>query len=410
MDTVTYRAEQALLGALLTAGSSRAPGPVGAGDFGDSRHRALYAAITGTGPQPAGLLDRFRAWVAGLPWRRQIRDMRAYMAQLPGFCPDARHLEQYAAMVHQASGERGISAGGIREAGDLDRLAGAAAWLAGQTGQAAERPPSWPRRVQPAVAAAEQAVVPAMPGSSPEPSRQIASAPTGTVREAGPQRAQARVPAQRNAAPAVPRQVLSRGSRIERPALRVEDLQELILADLLRRPGDAKHVVGWLPAQAFTAGTRRATYDLIRSLIVDGKPADPVIVAWEARLARAGGGEPSDLPDPDEILRNGTLDPAPGSAAILGRALLADQLCTRRFGKDWPALPLLTKPVTASRDANRQPQSGQVPAPEPEPDTEPQPDGAPVAVTPPPAAPAIVNAVQPPPPPVPAAAGPAPSM
>ncbi len=411
MDTITYRAEQALLGALLTGPPARpAPGNLAAGDFGDSRHQALYAAITGTGSVPSGLLGRFRAWVAGLPWRHQVRDMRAYMTQLPAFCPDARHLDQYASIVHEASDERGagVDAGG--EPGDLDRLAGAAVWLARQTGQESGWRGLQQWRAQPAMAVTDQSAARALPVSAQEPARQAAARSGGVAHETTPRNPRASVPAQRSAAPAEAGRVASRAAGNERPALRVEDLQELVLADLLRRPGEAKHVVGWLPAQAFTTGTYRATYNLIRSLIADGKPADPVIAAWEARRARTESGEPSELPDPDEILRIGALDPAPGSAAILGRTLLADQLCTRRFGKDWPALPLLTQPVTASQQAGQRPQPGQTPAPEPELDTEPQPVADLVATTPPPPAPAVaVNTVQPPPP-VPAPAGPVPNL
>ena len=358
----------------------------GPGDFGDSRHRAIYAAITGTGRQPNGVIGRFRAWLAMLPWRRDVRDMRAYMARLPGTCPDLGHLGQYAAIVREAAEERGAVTGTGEDPGDLDRLAGAAAWLTRQTTQiTASR--SRQQHAMPAAAATEPPAAPVRAGemaaAARDTRRQITPGPAGGTRETAAQQVRPGAAPQRGAAaPVVAGHVVARDGDTARRELRAEDLQELVLADLLRRPDDARQVVGWLPAHAFTAGTHRATYDLIRGLVADGKPADPILVAWQARRARTASTDPSGLPEPEEILRIGALDAAPGTAAILGRALLADELCTRRFGKDWPALPLLTKPATTTGPApgtGNQPRPDRAAVPVPEPGAAPGPDAAPEA-------------------------------
>jgi DnaB-like helicase N terminal domain len=379
MDIIVHRAEQAVLGALLAAPSARPPSDIAPGDFADRRHRAIFAAITGAGPQPGGLLNRLRAWLAALPWRQQVRDLHAYLDELPAACPDPANLDRYAAMVHQASQQRGTAAqaeqGGVP---DIGRLAGAVAWLERETQNAAAQR----GRLHPGSSTA---------GTLP---RDIAVA-RGGLRAAAHEAARsqetpvnpARPAAATSAAdnsqigriPAIP-------TRPEQRAMHAEDLQELVLADLMRHPGDAKQILGWLPAEVFTPGPHRAMYDLIRQLTADGEPADPLIIAWHARnqpADDAAGSGPSEVRvNPGEILRIGAIRTAPGTAVILGRALLADHFYTRRFGAGWerlarfPGFPPGREPIPDAQPAAEPqvtPTPEPTPAPGPAPVTQPAP-------------------------------------
>lgn len=304
-DPVTLRAEQALIGAMLTQPPTGPLSGVEPGSFADPRHQAIYAALTGTGPQPSGPLARLRAWVAALPWRQQVRDMRAYLDQLPGICPDSGHLDHYAVIVGEASRQR--AAGAPADSGegsalhDLNRLAGAATWLASQTRPAAAksaRQPSAPYAVARAI------------------SQQRASAP----RTAASQQQASHSKAENSNQPPRP--------------LTGADLEELVLAGLIRHPAEAPAVLGWLTADAFT-GLCRPVYELIRAAAGQGLPPDPVILTWHARQKQTTGADAAPV-SPDDVLRIAAIPAAPGTAAILGRALLADRVCTARFGPDWP--------------------------------------------------------------------------
>jgi hypothetical protein len=334
MDTIVHRAEQAVLGALLAAPSARPPSDIAPGDFADRRHRAIFAALTGAGPQPGGLLNRLRAWLAGLPWRQQVRDLHAYLDQLPAACPDPGHLPRYAAMVHQASQQRGTTAAAGQPAPDLSRLAGAVAWLERETEKAATQRRR-PHLYNPA-------------GDSVP--RDIAVATSGlraAAREAGrsgqtPVSAPGSAAVQRNGTVREVPVVLARPER--RPA-RHEDLEELVLADLMQRPDEAREIIGWLPAEVFTSGIPRAIYGGICHRVQAGEPVDPLIIAWDLHrareLQRSGGDreiEGDQELDPGCVLRIAALDAAPGSAALVGRALLADHLYTNRFGAGWQRL------------------------------------------------------------------------
>src|SRR5712691_6221669 len=102
---LTRRAEQALLGALLSdRGRPQADG-LAAGDFDDLVHQAIYAALTGA-PGTRGPLNWVRGWLT----RLLGRDAASYLEALPERCPDSRHLTSYAAMVGQASADRAAAA------------------------------------------------------------------------------------------------------------------------------------------------------------------------------------------------------------------------------------------------------------------------------------------------------------
>ncbi len=354
MDTIVHRAEQAVLGALLAAPSARPPSDIAPGDFADRRHRAIFAALTGAGPQPGGLLNRLRAWLAGLPWRQQVRDLHAYLDELPAACPDPANLPRYAAMVHQASGERGTVAEAGQASPDIGRLAGAVAWLERETEKAAAQRRR-PHLFTPVGDSVLRDLAVARGGLRAAARQVVRSeeAPVSTPRSAAAQAAPQRPGPDAPATAAPP----------ERRPVQAVDLQELVLADLLQHREDAKDITGWLPAEVFTSGVPRMIYSDIRRRVQAGEPVDPLIIAWDLRHARA-----DQAVDPGYVLRVAALGVAPGTAAVLGRALFADWMYTLRFGADWPHSPRLPSPITQNThrtDAEPALQSAAQPAPAP---------------------------------------------
>jgi hypothetical protein len=386
---LTYRAEQAYLGALIARQGRPGTGTAVAGDagpggfvglhprdFADPVHQAVYAALAAQatpGPRGlAGLYDRFRGLLYRLLHAR-ARDAGTYLAELPGMCPDPANLAAYAAMVAEASQLRAGPApvpepprppapeprqppvpGPSRAAMGNPRLASAGEWLE-STGPRHRRP----RRAQ---AAPPAATVPAatVPVSRTGQAADDELAPD-VARLARALRAGARSAtrgAQETALTAVPPQ--------GQPApLDAEALQEEILADLMRRPADGRGIVAWLPDTVFSAGPNRSLYQLISLRLAHGRPVDPLIIAWDASLLsdpRSIAATPGTTTRIESLaaaaLRIGALDPAPGASAVLSRALYADQVCTDTFGPDWPQEPALAPVPPAPADPPRAPEPG----------------------------------------------------
>jgi hypothetical protein len=374
MTDLTMRAEQAILGALIAGGAKNGTlGALQAEHFGDRRHQAIFAALTGAVPAPGSPLGRLRMWLAGLPFWPGVRDFRQYIAELPQSCPDAGHLSSYAQMVTDASEQRRVvGARAVENTPDPGRIAGAAAYLAREAERAAASR-RWPSRG--AQAAADVALT-----------RDTAIA-ARAIRQDQPAPAARQAPSAAPEAAPAPERAMSAGK-----------LEELVLADLLRHPGQAKEITGWLPVEVFTSGNRRVIYGDIRRRVQDGEPVDPLIIAWD--LNRNGSDHlisESETPGPADVLRIAAIDAAPGTAALIGRALLADQVCTRRFGADWPVSLKLTAtlPVTA-------PEPGLAIGPQPLPGAAPEPPEPSAARTGPRREPAVME----PPPAVPEPASP----
>jgi len=104
-------------------------------------------------------------------------------------------------------------------------------------------------------------------------------------------------------------------------------LQEQLLTTLLRNPGEARTIVEALPEAAFTAGPRRELWQVISQHVLDGRPFDPLILAWAAsRLdvqRQPGAGESLAA----MTLRLAASDAIPGTAGLLARVLSADVPC-----------------------------------------------------------------------------------
>jgi hypothetical protein len=368
---LVHRAEQAYLGALLARQGRVGTGAAVAGDAGpdglaslrpqdftDPVHQAIYAALVGqAAPRPrvlAGLYERLRGLLSRL-LRTQAREASAYMAGLPGLCPDPANLPAYAAMVTEASQQRGAPATAPvpgpeprRAAAENPRLASAGEWL---EGAGPRHRPVGSRRAAPAADA---------PASRTD--REAGDLPPDVARLARALRADARPATQ--GTPGTAR--MTPPPESQRAPLDPEALQEQVLADLMHRPADGHDVTSWLPDTVFTAGPHRSLYQLISIRLADGRPVDPLIIAWDASLLRDPGGT-AGIPGTAEgeslaaaALRLGALDPGPGTGAILGRALYAEHMFTDTFGPRWPEeLSRIPAPAPAvPADPSRRPEPG----------------------------------------------------
>lgn len=350
---LVHRAEQAYLGALLArqgrAGTGTAvAGDAGPGglaglrpqDFADPWHQAIYAALAGQAlPRRRGLpglYERLRALASRL-LGGQARDAAAYMAGLPGLCPDAANLPAYAAMVTEASQTRAVPAPAVqapaaprplpehapqRPAAENPRLASAGQWLDGT------------RRAGTRQAAPAYTVPPSQAGRAPDGlDRQIAR--LARVLSADARRLANRAVPQAAVVPVPPE---------SQPApLNGNALQEEMLADLMLHPASRGDVTSWLPARVFSPGHNRTLYQLISLRLDGGRPVDPLIIAWDASmLAGAAGSETAQGESlVAAALRISASNPAPGIAAVLAKPLYAEQVCMQAFGPDWRKEPRL---------------------------------------------------------------------
>jgi hypothetical protein len=397
---LVHRAEQAYLGALVArqgrAGTSSAlfgdAGSAGLGlrpqDFADPVHQAVYAALAsqalpGQGGL-AGLYERLRAQLTRLLSPR-ARAAATYMAQLPGLCPDPANLPAYAAMVTEGSQARAVPAPVTpappvpaqppqRGAAENPRLASAGQWLDGT--RAGRHQASVPRDV-PAYTAP-----PAQAGRPPEGlSRQterlarvlgadVRRLAAGPAPQPGP--ALASVPPPGN----------------QTVPVDAGTLQEQVLADLMLRPASGRDIAAWLPARVFSAGNNRTLYHLISLRLENGRPVDPLIIAWDASMLAAppdSAGTPGAAQGESlaaAALRLGAVTPAPGTAAVLAQPLYAQQVVTEAFGPDWRKAPPRTPALVHAPPVPERPQT-------------PSPAAAPADKTARPAEPAAAAARQP---------------
>jgi hypothetical protein len=362
---LVYRAEQAYLGAVLARHGQAGTGAVVAGDAGrsavmrtgdftDPVHQAIFAAITGqpgsTRPDgPSGWLGRLRDLLERL-LSGQARQAAAYLAELPALCPDPANLPAYAAMVAEASQDRAEQARArqAEQAANEDlTLASAGAWLdntaTGSHRQAHPGPApvtgsapgthssaAWRDQVDPGLAPDAARLARALRADARKATR------PDPAREHRPERS-----ADRRTSP----DLAMRDSTRSAP-LKLEDLEHRVLASLMKHPAEGRAVIGWLPAEVFSTAPLRDLYDLIRHRLASGRPVDPLIIAWDASRLPDGsfsgeyGGSAFLTQAAFQI---GALDPAPGTAAVLGRALRAERLLTSTLGEHWLTDPELIR-------------------------------------------------------------------
>jgi hypothetical protein len=333
-DYLTYRTEQAVLGALLAGTDPVQAGPLGVTGFADPVHQAIYLAFTVRTTTWAGRLRDQAARITS----RQVQGVVAYVDPLPGLCPDGSHLDIYAELLRVARHQREVAGGGspgppasrrsAAAAGPGQQLEGASQWLSSAareqhalrsvwaaSGQAPQAP-NHSKRLDPATKKLSQAL------RAAARSRRRRS----RAREAG-------------AAAAGP--VLA-GDGTAKPPLRREDLQEAVLADLMRHPGDGRALVRRVPLNVFTRGPLQDLYRLIALPIAAGKPVDWLITAWQARKQElsARGSQPAPGATASESLvlvaeRLGAMRTERGTAVVIGRALLGDYEVSMAFGAQW---------------------------------------------------------------------------
>jgi hypothetical protein len=335
-DYLIRRTEQAVLGALLTGADPAQAGALRPLSFADPVHQAIYAAFTRPGRNWAG---RLRDQAARITSRR-VKDAVGYIADLPALCPEAAHLAVYAGMLTQprpghpaaGAGQPGQPSGQEQRpaSGPGQQLEGASQWLSATTaGQRGPRGTPNPRL--PGKAWASESLDPA----TERLSRAIRTA-AGVGHPRQGRRSRARQAGAAAADPAPP------GGGSTPPSLGKEDLQDAVLADLMRHPADGQDIVQRLPLNVFTRGPRQDLYRLIAWPVAQGKPVDWLITAWQASkqdpsghdaLAAAGATAAESLAA--TAMRLGAIRPLRGTAEVIGRALLADYEVSVAFGPQW---------------------------------------------------------------------------
>lgn len=371
---LTRRAEQAYLGALIASQGEAVTGRSLYGDgrpawfaglrphdFADPVHQAVYAALASRElPERSGLAgayDRLRARLTRLLSPR-ARSAAAYMAQLPGLCPDAANMPAYAAMVAEASQARAVPAPVAtaplppappppRMTGESPRLASASQWL--DTSRSG-RQQAGLRQADP-----PYTVPPSRAGRTPD------GLDRGTARLARALGADARRLPDRAASPVAPAPVPSGNQSAPFSA---NALQEQVLADLMLNPASRGDIASWLPARVFDAGPNRTLYQLINLRVAGGRPVDPLIIAWDASALVGGGITEQGESLAAAALRLGAENPPPGTAAVFAQLLYAEQVCRDAFGPNWRKQPTPVRaPAVPASPAGQAPEADAQPSP-----------------------------------------------
>jgi hypothetical protein len=308
-EQLAHRAEQALLGGLMAGGDHGSVRAIVAGDFTDPRHQAIFLAVTGQAREaswPAALGDRLGR--AG----RHAAEAAAYMEQLPGRCPDPRHLGHYAAMVTARQQQAAGAAGQLASAGaELDRMT------------ARGRRAALPAEVAPGVARLARVLRPVVVARFAE-WRQAAH-----------------------------RRLAGLGSVEGAPG----HMRDLVLASLLHHPADGLGFAARVdPGELFDA-SRQRLYELVRARLAARQDTDALIIAWEATQASQRDGVPAVA---QLALAFGDVKVMAGTARVLGRALLADAVLTEAIGAEWTRVPGITSRLQLRSDTGpaAQPQAG----------------------------------------------------
>jgi hypothetical protein len=391
MTELKHRAERAVLGALITDPRNTGYTGLTTEDFDDRRHQVIFTALAGRDQRTGGLFRRLRDWLADFRQRGELRELEGYLETLPDACPDPGHLRSYVEMLTASRPQPEPAAPG----GSPDASATLAQAASALTGQRDARPAVPEDQVE-RLARALRGRMPSLdPGRDPDPvPARVVPAPAGTavsgqVTPAPSARGESTVPATAvastpaDAAPSGTARTETSNAPASSPRhsrqMTAEDLQDLVLADLLNHPGSARDVVSWLPVTTFTPGARQQLYELAASMIAENYPVDPLIVAWEADQLRAAAGGRS--LDGAFVLRTGALDTPTGTAAELGRWLLADWWCSTTLGDDWHTKPL---PAGTQAEPDDSPAELEPAVPQPAIDAQQQP--APAATQAPPLA------------------------
>jgi hypothetical protein len=309
MPNLAVRAEQAVLGALLTDHTLIDQVPYLAGsDFSDVAHKWIFDAIAEThAAHSDAARPRFMTLVAESTPEIDV----AYLSSLPDRCPVPAHLAAYGRMVAEAAMIRELDV-------HAHRIAQGAADLI--------------RRRAGATTIQERSV--------PEHLARLAEAMIRHTRRLDPDRwpeVTGQPAAERS--PRLPEQLQARR-------------EAEVLAGLLQHPGECGQVMKWLPARAFAPGPRREIYEalraVVRAVVRAGGPVDALTVAWQlcmhqAAEATAGFGEaPARSRDPaaasaETVFSLATVPVEPESVYLAGSLRLADHISASLSGDKPPA-------------------------------------------------------------------------
>ena len=244
MGTLTHRAEQALLGAMLReSGLAARLDYLGPGDFASNQHRLVFNAIMTA--SKSGQWGR---------WRRAVEEAAdpeispQYLDELEAACPEASHGSAYGVMVLEASGRRDL----LAHATDLADQAESVRYTAqrmvragGRDGHRSEVHAGLVADVASAIRVHAGEFDPDNTGAVTAPPSRSASGHNAFV-------------------------------------------EETVLAALLQHYSGAPRVTQQLPPPlAFTDPLRRSIYQAILDLSATGSPVDALTVDWE--LARSPG-------------------------------------------------------------------------------------------------------------------------
>jgi replicative DNA helicase len=176
------------------------------------------------------------------------------------------------------------------------------------------------------------------------------------------------------------------------------DLEDQLLADLLRNPNQAPELIRFLDSGTFTTPSRREIYEVIIGNAADGDPTDASTVAQRLDIQRSlanrypnidvqGVPDPEDQAPLTEVARLATT--ASTSTAIdIGRQLVAADIRTRLTDRLTETTPAIDPNVSRPRTDRPQPQTPQpttagpaplTPPPHHQPAVRPQPTPAPRA-------------------------------
>jgi replicative DNA helicase len=238
MDTLAFRAEQALLGAMLDdPGLVRALATLSPGDFVSPSHKAVYQALAVLAPDAA---DWDQSWDSLVARSVQADVPGSYLDELRHASPELLHGRAYAAMVLTASTRRMLAAHAIRLDQAADEITGHARRQAEAGGTGAITTASHAQHMS--------EVAQAIRGHA------AAFDPDTITPAAGP-------PLSQRGGPAAE--------------------EETILTALLQGRGNIEIILRSLPEEAFTDPLRRQLFRAIATLYTAGKAVDPLCADWE---------------------------------------------------------------------------------------------------------------------------------
>lgn len=335
MTNLTYRAERALLGALL-----RDPGLLNdvrfltVADFTSPSHRTIFEAIGSVqAGHPAGRGPSYVLAVA-LAAPGSGLDVH-YLEQVARSCPEPANAAAYARMLMEAGLRRRLLSHAERlfqNAGDLHYEVGR--FTKAAAGHGAELFPSHLIKLAHAMWIHAR-------GLEPVPEDD----------DATPLTAETAVPEAEITAPG------SRHDIQDSDVARLEEEEE-VLADLIQHPRQNSDALEWLPAEAFLPGPRRKVYEAITALARAGEPVDELTVEWQ--LARQNGLESTGLAHAhmtreakDTRVNSGyigvlaSLPVTDGTATVTGRTLLSRHTAAQCIDAA-PELPAASGPDTSA--------------------------------------------------------------